>query len=192
MKIAALIYRLMDLFLRAWNRFVISRIKCSLMMESGKNVGFGRGVRALGWENIAAKDNVSIGSECLFLCTRAKVRIGDHVMFGPRVTVITGNHRIDLIGRYMDTVKDNEKRPEDDQDVVFEGDNWIGANATILQGVTVGRGAVIAAGAVVTKDVPPYTICGGVPAKVLKDRFSQDELQKHKKLLNQEKPASCI
>ena len=99
------------------------------------------------------------------------------------VTVITGGHRTDIVGRYMITVKDNEKRPEDDRDIIFEGDNWIGANSTILRGVTVGEGSIIAAGAVVTKDVPPYSIVGGVPAKVIKMRFTEEQIVEHKKLL---------
>ena len=79
----------------------------------------------------------------------------------------------------MISITDTEKRPEDDQDVIFEGDNWIGANATILRGVTIGHGAVIAAGAIVTKDVPPFSIAGGVPAKVIKMRFTEEELNEH-------------
>ena len=54
---------------------------------------------------------------------------------------------------------------------MFEGDNWIGANVTILKGVTVGEGAVIAAGAVVTRNVEKYSVWGGVPARKLRDRF---------------------
>ena len=92
-------------------------------------------------------------------------------MFGPGVTVVTGNHRIDIPGKYIIDITDQEKREEDDQPVIFEGDNWIGANAIILKGVTIGRGAVIAAGAVVTKSVPEYAIVGGNPAKVLRFRF---------------------
>ena len=68
------------------------------------------------------------------------------------------------------TIDNNEKLPENDQDVVFKGDNWIGMNTTILKGVEIGRGGVIAAGAVVNKDIPSYSIAGGVPAKVIKSR----------------------
>ncbi len=92
-------------------------------------------------------------------------------MFGPHVAVVTGDHRIDIPDRPMISIKDSEKLPENDQDVVIENDVWIGANATILKGVTIGTGSVICAGAVVTKDVPPYSIVGGVPAKLIKKRF---------------------
>ena len=120
-------------------------------------------------ENVICGNNVSLGGDNLFLSSNAKVRIGDNVMFGPRVTVITGDHRIDVTG--MPMIQVTEKLPENDQDVVFEGDNWIGANVTILKGVTVGEGAVIAAGAVVTRNVEKYSVWGGIPARKLRDRF---------------------
>lgn len=183
MRIAAIIYRAVTLFRLAWNRFVVSKMKCASLGSVGSNVRIGIGSQAIHWHNICVKDNVSIGRNNLFLCSRAKICIGDHVMFGPNVTVITGRHRTDLVGRYMITVTDAEKRPEDDQEVVFKGDNWVGANATILQGVTIGRGAVIAAGAVVTKDVPDYAIVGGVPAKLIKYRFNGQELEEHKQTI---------
>ena len=185
MKIAAKVYRAVVLSQLAWNRFVVSKLKCASLESAGKNVRIGIGAHAVHWHNIAVRDNVSIGRNNLFLCSRAKIHIGDHVMFGPNVTVITGRHRIDLVGRYMITVTDDEKSPEDDLEVVFEGDNWIGANVTILQGVTVGRGSVIAAGAVVTKDVPAYTIVGGVPAKQIKDRFNEHELKEHRRIIEE-------
>ena len=104
------------------------------------------------------------------MCTRAKVIIKDHVMFGPNVTIISGDHRIDIVDKPMATLNDDDKLPENDMEVVFEGDNWIGENATILKGVNVGYGAVIAAGAVVVKDVKPYTVVAGVPAREVKKR----------------------
>lgn len=104
-------------------------------------------------------------------------------MFGPQVTLITGNHRIDYIGDYMKNVRGGNKLPENDQPIVLKGDNWVGANVTILKGVTIGEGAVVAAGAVVKDDVPPYAIVGGVPARVLKYRFDEEQLEEHKRLL---------
>ena len=93
---------------------------------------------------------MSIGADTVFLTTRAKIKIKDHVIFGPNVTIVTGDHRIDLVDRFIDTITDRDKLPENDQDVILEGDNWIGANVTILKGVPIGKGAVVAAGAVVT------------------------------------------
>ena len=103
------------------------------------------------------------------------------VLFGPHVTIIGGDHRITDVGRFIYDVLD--KHPEDDQDVHIEDDVWIGTNTTLLKGVTVGRGAVVAAGALVTKDVPPYAIVGGVPAKVLKYRFTPEQIQEHERQL---------
>jgi len=72
----------------------------------------------------------------------------------------------------MDEVTKTEKLPENDQPVVIEEDVWCGANVTILKGVHIGKGSVIAAGAVVIRDVGEYEIWGGVPAKKIKNRFS--------------------
>lgn len=123
--------------------------------------------------------HVNLGTRPTLLATRSEIRIGNHVMFGPGVTIRGGNHRFDIPGRYIDTIGDDEKRPQDDPGVVIEDDVWVGGNATILGGVTVGTGSVIAASAVVTKDVPPYSIVGGNPARVIRDRFTPEELAAH-------------
>ena len=177
------IYGFFDFMSRAWNKAFVSPIKKSALGGHGKNVTLGRRLRMSGSKNVFLGNNVSIGEDARFMCTRARIIMGDNIMFGPGVTCITGGHRTDIVGRYMMSVTDAEKRPEDDRDIVFEGDNWIGANVTILRGVTIGEGSVIAAGAVVTKDVPPYSIVGGVPAKVIKMRFSEEEIAEHKRLL---------
>ena len=83
----------------------------------------------------------------------------------------------------MSEVKGEDKKPENDLPVKFEGDNWIGANVTILKGVTIGFGAVIAAGAVVVQNVFPYSIVGGVPAKLISMRFKDAEMNEHEKQL---------
>lgn len=135
------------------------------------------------YENIYVGDHVNLGAKPTMLATRATIRIGNHVMFGPCVTIRGGNHRFDMVGRYIDSIGDDEKRDSDDPGVVIEDDVWVGGNATILGGVTVGQGSVVAASAVVTKDVPRYSIVGGNPARILGQRFTPDEISQHKAAL---------
>ena len=157
--------------------------KC--MKHCGKNV-YLRPISSdiKGLNNLSIDDYTLIPKGSTFYCTRAELRIGRKVIFGPKPTIITGDHRIDLIGRYIIDVSDDEKLPVQDAPVVIEDDVWCGANVTILKGVTIGRGSVVAAGAVVTKSFPPYSIIGGVPAKLIKMRFSPEEIVQHEALLN--------
>lgn len=117
----------------------------------------------------------SLPKGTIIYCTLAPCTIGKKVIFGPRPTIITGDHRVDVIGKFIMDVSDNEKLPNNDLPVVIEDDVWCGANVTILKGVTIGHGSVVAAGAMVTKSFPPYSIIGGVPAKLIKMRFSKGE-----------------
>lgn len=134
-----------------------------------------------GINNIVMENDVSIGPGSTIYSTGAKLYIKHHVVIGPNLTIITGDHNTSVLGEYICNVR--EKRKTDDLDVTIESDVWIGCNVTILKGVTIGKGCVVAAGAVVTKDCPPYSIIGGVPAKVLKKRFSEDEIMRHEMLL---------
>ena len=85
------------------------------------------------------------------------------------------------VGRFIFDVQD--KKPDDDKDVVIHDDVWIGTNVTILKGVTIGRGAVVAAGSLVIRDVAPYAVVGGVPAKLLKYRWEPEVILKHEEML---------
>jgi len=89
---------------------------------------------------------------------RGGIIIEDNVLIGPKVNLITTNHPLDPA----------ERRATISHPIVIKKNAWIGAAATILPGVTIGENSVVAAGAVVSKDVPPNTIAGGVPAKVIK------------------------
>ena len=171
MKMLALVWMVGDFISRSWNKLIVGPMKRSLFKECGKHVIIARRVKANGWNHIIVGNHVSIGEDCRFMTTVAKVYIGDHVMFAPNVTVVTGGHRVDIPNKFMDEVTESEKRAEDDQDVIFEGDNWIGVNAIILKGVTIGKGAVIGAGAIVTKNVLPNSIVVGNPAREIKKRF---------------------
>ena len=135
------------------------------------------------FRNIYVGDNVFLGLRPTLNATRSKIVIGSNVMFGPDVVVRGGNHTTTIVGRFMSDITDPEKRPEDDLGVVIDDDVWVGTRAVILHGVTVGRGSIIAAGAVVTKSVPAYTVVGGVPAKVLKFRWDPDTIVEHERVL---------
>jgi acetyltransferase-like isoleucine patch superfamily enzyme len=93
------------------------------------------------------------------------VRIGNDCLFAGEVKILDNNsHSLDYVQRRANAPLE----PEDVAPVVIEDDVWIGTNCMVLKGVTIGRGAVIAAGAVVTKDVPPFTVAAGNPARVIK------------------------
>ncbi|MFI3289322.1 MAG: DapH/DapD/GlmU-related protein [Rikenellaceae bacterium] len=134
-----------------------------------------------GLYNLSIGSHVSIPKGSTLYCTEAPLIIGNKVIFGPKPTITTGDHRSDRLGVYI--IDSHDKLPKNDQPVVIEDDVWTGANVTILKGVTIGRGSIIASGAVVTQSTPPYSIVGGVPARVLKFRFSTDEIIEHEKIL---------
>lgn len=138
-----------------------------------------------GLENLSIGDGTSIPKGSTFYCTKAPLTIGKKAIFGPHPTIITGDHRIDVIGKHLIDVTDAEKLPENDLPVVIEDGVWCGANVTILKGVTIGRGSIIAAGAVVTRSCAPYSIIGGIPAKLIKMRFTPEEIIAHEKKLEE-------
>ena len=116
-----------------------------------------------------------------FASTCSSIFIGNYCSIAPEVYFLAdGEHRHDLIStypfvsRYFDTDEDKNSKGN----IVVKDDVWIGFRVTILSGVTIGQGAIIAAGSVVTKDIPPYAIVGGVPAKVIKYRFSKEIIEK--------------
>jgi len=146
----------------------------------GKNVWFDPS-GFYSYENIYVGDDVTLGYGPFLLASLAKIRIGSKVMFGPQVVVVAGNHNTGELGRFMFDV--HEKRADDDRDIVIDDDVWVGSRAVILNGVTIGRGSIVAAGAVVTKDVLPYSIVGGVPAKAISFRWSQEQVLRHEEAL---------
>ena len=133
------------------------------------------------YANIEIGSDVYIGSNAVFQSSYGKIIIGNHVMFGPGVHIHGGNHKMHEVGNLLKHT--SKKQMGDDGIITIEDDVWVGANAMILNGVTIGRGSVVGAGSVVTKNVPPYSIVVGNPAKKIKDRFREDELQEHIRIL---------
>lgn len=108
-------------------------------------------------------NNSSIGPYAYIGCS-GLIEIGNNVIMSPRVSIYAENHLFEGLDKPI--MKQGVKR----EFVKIEDDCWIAANTVILAGVTIGQGSVIAAGSVVTKDVPPYSVVAGVPAKVIKSR----------------------
>ena len=116
--------------------------------------------------------NIEIGSGCLINHNNVlqagkvdgKIKIGNYVHTGANVMIIAFNHAFDT--RETPIIRQDYY----DADVTIEDYVWVGGCSIILPGVTIGKGAIIATGAVVNKDVPPYAIVGGIPARVLKYR----------------------
>ena len=104
-------------------------------------------------------------------------------------SVHTGNH-MQLVGKFWRTITNEDKLNSDkvfDKDVIVEEDVWIGCNVTLLAGAHLCRSSIIAAGAVVNSEIPPYCIAGGVPAKPIKFKWTIEQILEHEKALYSEK-----
>ena len=175
--IAKIIGKFLNIFYNIFVLYKINEMKARLG-KCGYNSSIDYPFNISGATNIFLSDNVIIGAGSTIFTTKAKIKIDSHVIFGPNVTMISGDHK-SLPGRFIDTIKDDEKESLYDQDIIIESDVWIGANVTILKGVSIGRSAIIAAGSVVTKSVEAYSIVGGVPAKFLKKKWDNEKISKH-------------
>ncbi len=134
-------------------------------------------------ESLHLGNDIEIGSRPTFWAPRSRIVIGDKVIMGPEVVIMGGDHNTGVFGRFLPDIALSENRASDDADVVLEKDIWIGARAIILKGVRIGRGAVVGAGAVVTRSVPPYSIAAGNPARPRRMRGTLDEIMAHEAAL---------
>lgn len=139
----------------------------------GKNLAqIGPRTKILPTVLIREGQNITIGSDCYFnhntILTGGhadgKLVIGNHVMTGPNVGMYVANHF------YKDPQKTIDSQGYSENDIIIEDDVWIGANSIVTSGVRIGRGSVIGACSVVTKDIPPFSIAVGAPAKVIRKR----------------------
>lgn len=132
--------------------------------STGRNVNVEHGAYFGSGRFVEIGDNSGIGVDCH---VPANIRIGKDVMMGPEVLIIgwNQNHRFDDVAIPM-----RLQGREDGLPVVIEDDVWLGARVIVLPGIRIGRGAVIGAGAVVAKDVPPFALCVGNPARIIKFR----------------------
>lgn len=129
----------------------------------GKSITYYPGIKINPCMNVKLGDHVDLAWGVI-ITTGGGVEIGDRTLIGYRTLISSANHVIPPNrGRIFDAGHIPKK-------VIIMNDVWIGGNCVITAGVTIGEGAVVAAGSVVTKDVAPFTIVGGVPAKLIKNR----------------------
>lgn len=129
----------------------------------GKDFRIGKNIRISGPENIAIGNSVSIEDNCS-LYGQGGISIGNNVMLASYVHLISQDHRSSKIGVPI------KNQGFELGKITIEDDVWIGINVVILKNVTIGNGSIIGAGSIVTKDVPPFSISVGNPAKVIKTR----------------------
>ena len=173
--------RIKDLMNQIYTKLVPSRFRAD-WMHRGKNVHIDYASSLfVPFKHIWLGDDIYIGPRALFYCTKSKIIIMGKVTIGPSLTIMAGDHNYKTIGKFV--FDEVTKMPENDQDVVIEPDVWIGCNVTILKGITIHHGAIVGAGTVVTKDIPPYAIVAGNPAKIIKSRFTPEEIEQHERIL---------
>ncbi|WP_057757813.1 sugar O-acetyltransferase [Lapidilactobacillus dextrinicus] len=166
------------------NTAEIVRLERTLFGKAGKNLYVNPPINVDYGCHITIGDNFYANMDCIFLDVN-RVTIGNNVMVGPRVGFYTAGHPIVADIRIEDL--------EFGSPIVVEDNVWIGGSAVILPGVTIGKNAIVGAGAVVTKDVPANSIVGGNPAKVIRMINDQDRQkweqakQKYWTAKNQEK-----
>lgn len=145
------------------------------MKKIGKGVYIMEGCKILNPKGIEIGDHSGINHHT-DIGGRGGLKIGKYVMIGPYCQIITALHQT------SDWRKPISRQGIYCNKVIIEDDVWIGTHVVVLPDVKIGRGAVIGAGAVVTSDVEPYTIVGGIPAKFIKYRFPEEFIQKAKKV----------
>lgn len=144
----------------------IVRLERELFGKSGENIYVNPPFHVDYGRHIEIGNNFYANMDCIFLDVN-KIIIGDNVMVGPRVSFYTAGHPIDAEVRNTDL--------EFGLPIHIESNVWIGGNAVILPGVTIGENSIIAAGSIVTKDVPANTIVGGNPARVIREINEADK-----------------
>lgn len=164
-------------------KLIIKKSKCNITL--GQNSTFGRGTILYCPDEMNIGSNVYIGKYCSL---ETNVDINNNVLIG---------NNVGLIGRYDHdysqigvSIKDSHWIGDKEYNfkgkglkITIDEDVWIGYGTVILSGVNIGRGSIVAAGSVVTKDIPPYSICAGNPCRILKQRFSEQEIIEHEKIL---------
>lgn len=174
---------------------ILKRLRCKILLFRNKNIAFGknstfgRGTTFYAPNAMHIGNNVYIGKYCSL---ETDIEIGNNVLIANNVGLIGKyDHDYSCVGK---SIKDspwigdsNYNFKGKDLKIIVEDDTWIGYGAVVVSGVKIAKGSIVAAGSVVLKDVPAYSIVAGNPAKVVASRFSEDEIMEHEKILFYEK-----
>lgn len=139
----------------------------------GRNNRIGPGGRFLHYEEIHLGDNIYIASG--FHISARNLKVGNGVLIGPNLLLECDDHVFTTVGKSIWATRHERNLGF----VTIEDDVWIGGNVTILKNVIIGEGCIVGAASVVTKILPPYTICIGSPCHPVKGRFTEGELKEH-------------
>lgn len=170
----------------------LKQIRCKLLLVGkrkiafGKMSTFGRGTVFYAPNRMTIGKNVYIGKYCSL---ETDIEIGNDVLIGNNVGLIGKyDHDYSCLGK---SIKDSPWIGDADYQfkgkglkIVVEKDVWIGYGSIVVSGVHIGRGAIVAAGSVVLKDVAPYSIVAGNPAREISKRFTEDQIREHEKVLD--------
>lgn len=169
---------------RAGKRFALRQIQKPRFAQFGEGSSFDPVTSTItGWHRLRIGQNVFIGANAI-VGAATPVEIRDGTIIGPQFLLQAGNHDYTLAERGYDEI---HRGPGGH--IIIGRNVWIGARVTVLRDVKIGDGAVIAAGAVVTRDIPPCVIAAGVPAKPIRDRFPDPETrERHLAFLDRRYP----
>lgn len=175
--------------LQRYNRIV--NLVLGMIPEKSDFGAFGEGSTLGNPACISTPKNVFVGKKVriqrgisIINAPNEQVHLGDYSVLAPNVTIVTNSHR-STVGKAQFEISGTHENDKS-ADVIVAEDVWIGTNSTILAGVHIGRGAIVGAGAVVTKNVPPYSVVAGVPARIIAAVFCKRDILEHESLIYQQ------
>lgn len=142
-----------------------------IALQAGEDINIEKGASFNHWIKLGDRSGLGINCEMNSVGPNGVIEIGNDVMMGPGVTIYTRNHEY-----YRKDVTIREQGYGEPKPVSIGNDCWIGKNVIIMPGVKIGNGCVIGACAVVTRDIPEYSVVAGVPARVVKKRGEEYEI----------------
>lgn len=155
-----------------------------LFAHVGEQVQVGMPIICTRPQNVILEDFTRINPGAKLITYTGKIILKKYSEIAYGCTIVTGNHT-PTVGIPQYRLGHSHMNDKED-DVIIEEDCWIGANVTILKGVTIGRGCVIGACSLVNKSLPPYAVAVGSPAHIIASKFSQEQIIEHEKLLYDE------